>query len=421
MKQIREHGRTYVAREFSTIHEAVDAIARGEVIIVVDAEDRENEGDFICAAEKATPENVNFIISGRGDFCVPVLPEICERLDLAPLLDENTSPLGTAYMTPLDHRSVKTGITAEERSRTVMAMVDPRSTAKDFVRPGHVHPLLAKEGGVLRRAGHTEATVDLARMAGLTPAGVLCEILDETGNRATRDQLLALAERHNLQIISIEELIAHRRVNEKLVSRVEEARLPTAYGEFRIIVYDVQYENSQPIALVMGDPAHAAAPLVRMHSSCFTGDLIDSLRCDCGSQLRMALEMISRDGVGVLVYLPQEGRGIGLVPKIKAYALQDRGLDTVEANYALGFKADVRDYGVGIQVLKDLGLRQVRLLTNNPKKTEAFNLRGFDLKVVDQVPIMPPPNEHNLRYLVTKRDKLGHQLELEPPSSSGAD
>ena len=408
-----------MARKFSTIHAAVDAIARGEVIIVVDAEDRENEGDFICAAEKATPENVNFIISGRGDFCVPVLPEICERLDLAPLLDENTSPLGTAYMTPLDHRSVKTGITAEERSRTVMAMVDPRSTAKDFVRPGHVHPLLAKEGGVLRRAGHTEATVDLARMAGLTPAGVLCEILDETGNRATRDQLLDLAERHKLQIISIEELIAHRRVNEKLVSRNEEARLPTAYGEFKIIVYDVQYENSQPIALVMGDPASAAAPLVRMHSSCFTGDLIDSLRCDCGSQLRMALEMISRDGVGALVYLPQEGRGIGLVQKIKAYALQDRGLDTVEANHALGFKADVRDYGVGIQVLKDLGLRQIRLLTNNPKKTEAFNLRGFDLMVVDQVPIMPPPNEHNLKYLVTKRDKLGHQLELEPPHHSG--
>jgi 3,4-dihydroxy 2-butanone 4-phosphate synthase/GTP cyclohydrolase II len=407
-----------VARKFSTIHAAVDAIARGEVIIVVDAEDRENEGDFICAAEKATPENVNFIISGRGDFCVPVLPEICERLDLAPLLDENTSPLGTAYMTPLDHRSVKTGITAEERSRTVQAMVDPRSTAKDFVRPGHVHPLLAKEGGVLRRAGHTEATVDLARMAGLTPAGVLCEILDEGGNRATRDQLLALAERHNLQIISIEELIAHRRVNEKLVSRHEEARLPTSYGEFRIIVYDVQYEGQQPIALVMGDPARAAAPLVRMHSSCFTGDLIDSLRCDCGSQLRMALEMISRDGVGVLVYLPQEGRGIGLVQKIKAYALQDRGLDTVEANQALGFKADMRDYGVGIQVLKDLGLRKVRLLTNNPKKTEAFNLRGFDLEVVDQVPIMPPPNEHNLRYLVTKRDKLGHQLDLEAHQSS---
>jgi 3,4-dihydroxy 2-butanone 4-phosphate synthase/GTP cyclohydrolase II len=406
-----------VARKFSTIHAAVDAIARGEVIIVVDAEDRENEGDFICAAEKATPENVNFIISGRGDFCVPVLPEICERLDLAPLLDENTSPLGTAYMTPLDHRSVKTGITAEERSRTVMAMVDPRSTAKDFVRPGHVHPLLAKEGGVLRRAGHTEATVDLVRMAGLTPAGVLCEILDERGNRATRDQLLALAERHNLQIISIEELIAHRRVNEKLVARHEEALLPTAHGDFKIIVYDVQYENSHPIALVMGDPANAAAPLVRMHSSCFTGDLIDSLRCDCGSQLRMALEMISRDGVGALVYLPQEGRGIGLVQKIKAYALQDRGLDTVEANQALGFKADMRDYGVGIQVLKDLGLRRIRLLTNNPKKTEAFNLRGFDLEVIDQVPIMPPPTEHNLRYLVTKRDKLGHQLDLGTPES----
>jgi len=406
----------HVAKEFSSIQAAVDAIARGEVIIVVDAEDRENEGDFICAAEKATPEKVNFIISGRGEFCVPVLPEIAERLELTPLVDSNTSPLGTGYLTPIDHRGVKTGITAEERSRTVLTMVDPKSTAKDFVRPGHVHPLLAKRGGVLRRAGHTEAAVDLARMAGLTPAGVLCEILDEDGNRATRDQLLALAERHNLQIISIEELISHRRVNEKLVSRIEEAKLPTAYGDFRVIVYDVQFEHQQPIALVMGDPAKAAAPLVRMHSSCFTGDLIDSLRCDCGSQLRMALEMISRDGVGALVYLPQEGRGIGLVPKIKAYALQDRGMDTVEANHALGFKADMRDYGIGIQVLKDLGLRNVRLLTNNPKKTEAFNLRGFDLKVVDQVPIVPPPNEYNLRYLETKRDKLGHQIDLQPPS-----
>ncbi|MEQ8784746.1 MAG: GTP cyclohydrolase II [Pirellulaceae bacterium] len=405
-----------MAKEFSTIQAAVDAIARGEVIIVVDAEDRENEGDFICAADMATPENVNFIISGRGEFCVPVLPEIADRLELAPLVDSNTSPLGTGYLTPIDHLSVKTGITTEERSRTVRAMVDPQTTAKDFVRPGHVHPLLAKAGGVLRRAGHTEATVDLARMAGLTPAGVLCEILDESGNRATRDQLLALAERHNLQIISIEELIAHRRVNEKLVSRIEEAKLPTAYGDFRVIVYDVQFESHQPIALVMGDPAKSAAPLVRMHSSCFTGDLIDSLRCDCGSQLRMALEMISRDGVGVLVYLPQEGRGIGLVQKIKAYALQDRGMDTVEANHALGFKADMRDYGIGIQVLKDLGLRSVRLLTNNPKKTEAFNLRGFDLKVVDQVPIMPPANEYNRRYLETKRDKLGHQIDLQPPS-----
>ncbi len=400
-----------MGREFSSVEAAVEAIARGEVIIVVDAEDRENEGDFICAAEKATPENVNLIMSGRGDFCMPVLPEVCERLELLPIVSTNTAPLGTAFMTPLDHRSCKTGITAEERSLTVRTIVDPNSKPEDFVRPGHVHLLLAKEGGVLRRAGHTEAAVDLARMAGLAPAGVLCEILDERGGRASRDQLLELAQRHQLEIISIEELIAHRRLSEKLVSRTAEARLPTRYGDFRIVVYSVKHENQEPVALVMGDPAHSSQPpLVRMHSSCFTGDLLSSLRCDCGDQLRMALEQIGREGVGVLVYLPQEGRGIGLAAKIKAYTLQDNGMDTVEANAALGFKADMRDYGVGIQVLKDLGLSQIRLLTNNPKKTEAFNLRGYNLQVVDQVPIAPTPNEYNAHYLATKRDKMGHQL-----------
>jgi 3,4-dihydroxy 2-butanone 4-phosphate synthase/GTP cyclohydrolase II len=273
---------------------------------------------------------------------------------------------------------------------------------------------LAKKGGVLRRAGHTEASVDLARMAGLAPAGVLCEVLAEDGNRATLDRLMEIAAEKNLKIITIEDLIAYRRVSEKLVSQTATAKLPTPYGEFRVIAYGVQYESQEPVAIVMGDPANAKLPpLVRMHSSCFTGDLINSLRCDCGDQLHIALEMIAREGVGVLVYLPQEGRGIGLAAKIKAYALQDGGMDTVEANHALGFKADMRDYGVGIQILKDLGLKQVRLLTNNPKKTEAFNLRGFDLEVVDQVPILPPQNEHNAQYLATKRDKMGHQLPLE--------
>ena len=271
--------------------------------------------------------------------------------------------------------------------------------------------LLAKRGGVLRRAGHTEAAVDLARMAGLAPAGVLCEILDEDGNRATRDRLMEVAAENNLCIITIEDLIAHRRVSEKLVAQVAVAKLPTKYGNFRVIAYSVQHEPQEPIAIVMGEPhKQKLAPLVRMHSSCFTGDLIDSLRCDCGDQLDLALKMIAREGHGVLVYLPQEGRGIGLTEKIKAYALQDEGLDTVEANKALGHKADIRDYGVGIQILKDLGLGEVRLLTNNPKKTEAFNLRGFDLKVVDQVPILPPMNEHNEKYLATKRDKMGHEL-----------
>jgi 3,4-dihydroxy 2-butanone 4-phosphate synthase/GTP cyclohydrolase II len=400
-----------VPHRFSTVPEAVDAIARGEVIIVVDAEDRENEGDYICAAEKATPEVVNFIMNGRGEFCVPVLPEVCSRLELSPIVENNNAPLQTGFMTPIDHRGCKTGITAEERSLTVKAMTDPRSRASDFVRPGHVHPLLAKEGGVLRRAGHTEAAVDLARMAGCFPAGVLCEILDDAGGRASRDQLQQLAVKHQLKIISIEQLIAHRRVSEKLVYRIAEAHLPTKhYGDFTIVAYGVKFEAQQPLVLVKGDVSSATAPLVRLHSSCFTGDLLDSLRCDCGDQLHQAMDRIASEGCGVLVYLPQEGRGIGLVEKIKAYALQEQGLDTVEANSALGFQADMRDYGVGIQILKDLGLRQIRLLTNNPKKTDAFIYGGFDLRVVDQIPIIADPNEHNAKYLETKRAKLGHKL-----------
>lgn len=400
-----------MSKTFSTIPEAVDAIGRGKVVIVLDDEDRENEGDYICAAELATPETINQVLSGRGDFCMPILPETARRLQINPLVEQNTSNLQTAFLTPLDHINARTGITASERAECVRAIADPNSKPEDFQRPGHVHMLLAQPGGVLRRAGHTEAAVDLARMAGLAPAGVLCEILDEDGNRATRDRLMEIAEEGDIPIITIEDLIAHRRVSEKLVGQTATAKLPTQYGEFQVIAYDVKHETQQPIAIVMGNPEEAKLPpLVRMHSSCFTGDLLNSLRCDCGDQLQLALEMIAREGYGVLVYLPQEGRGIGLVEKIKAYALQDQGMDTVEANHALGFKADMRDYGIGIQILKDLGLRQIRLLTNNPKKTEAFNLRGFDLEVVDQVPILPPINEHNENYLKTKRDKLGHQL-----------
>ncbi|MFP6752815.1 MAG: GTP cyclohydrolase II [Pirellulaceae bacterium] len=395
--------------ELSSIHDAVAAIARGEVIIVIDAEEREDEGDFVCAAEKATPENVNFILGGRGDFCMSVLPEICQRLELSPLVSDNTTKLQTAFMTPLDHVSCRTGITAEERSQTVMSIVDEKSQPDDFVRPGHVHLLLAKEGGVLRRAGHTEAVVDLVRMSGLTPAGVLCEILGEGGDRASKDELFEMARQHELEIVSIEQLIAYRRQHEKLVQRAAQSRLPTQFGTWDVIVYDVKFENQEPIALVMGDLASVKQPpLVRMHSSCFTGDLLSSLRCDCGDQLNLALEMISREGVGVVVYLSQEGRGIGLAEKIRAYSLQDEGLDTVQANHALGYKADMRDYGVGLQILKDLGLNSIRLLTNNPKKTEAVNLRGYDLQVVDQVPILPQANEHNQQYLATKRDKMGH-------------
>lgn len=397
--------------KFSTVQSAVEAIAQGKIVIVVDAEDRENEGDLICAAEKVTPEIVNFMIThGRGQLCMPILPEVCERLELAPMVRTNTTPMGTNYTVPVDHRSSRTGITAAERAKTIRSLIDPNSVPADFVRPGHLFPLVAKEGGVLRRAGHTEATVDLARMAGLQPAGALIEVLDESGDRGNREYLLKFAAQHGLEIITIEDLIRFRRHSEKLVYRQAEADLPTKFGKFRIICYGVKYEQHEPIALVCGDLSKSAAPLVRLHSSCFTGDLVESLRCDCGDQLHMALETISREGVGALIYLIQEGRGIGLIEKIKAYALQDQGLDTVEANLALGYKADMRDYGVGIQILKDLGLSKVRLLTNNPKKTDAFIYGGFDLQVVDQVPIMPPIHEHNAKYLATKRDKLGHQL-----------
>jgi len=397
--------------EFSTIEAAIAAIKRGQIVIVLDAEDRENEGDFVFAAEKVTPETVNFCIThGKGLLCVSLLPEAAQRLDLPPMVGARPDSYRTAYTITVDHQSVRTGVTAKERCRTIQELVNPHSSAADFVRPGHMPPLVAKEGGVLRRAGHTEASVDLARLAGLQPAGVVCEILDDTGERASRQRLLELAKQFQLEIITIEELIRFRRRSERLVQRSAEAKLPTRYGEFRLLAYDVKYETQQPIVLTMGDITGATAPLVRLHSSCFTGDLLSSLRCDCGDQLHMALERIGQEGAGVLVYLPQEGRGIGLIEKIKAYQLQDQGLDTVEANVALGYQADPRDYGVGIQILKDLGLSQVRLLTNNPKKTDAFIYGGFELRVVDQVPIRPPANEFNAQYLATKRDKLGHRL-----------
>lgn len=399
-----------MSNRFSTIEEAVTQIARGGVVIVVDAEDRENEGDYICAADKATPETINFILNGRGMFCLAILEETRERLKLHRLAEPGETPFDTPMLTPIDHRGCKTGITADERALTVREVLNPQAKPSDFRSAGHVTMLLAKEGGVLRRAGHTEASVDLARLAGLRPAGVLCEILDSTGNRADREELFRLAEEHKLPIVSIEELIRYRRRREQIVERLAESDLPTKYGSARIIAYGVKYEAQNPIVIRFGDLHTVEAPLVRLHSSCFTGDLVSSLRCDCGDQLHTALQRIADEGVGALIYLPQEGRGIGLVEKIKAYGLQDRGMDTVEANTALGHKADMRDYGVGIQILKDLGLSKIRLLTNNPKKTDAFIYDGFDLQIVEQVPIVAVANPYNRSYLATKRDKMGHIL-----------
>jgi 3,4-dihydroxy 2-butanone 4-phosphate synthase/GTP cyclohydrolase II len=409
--------------EFSKVEDALEALSEGRVVIVVDDDQRENEGDFIAAADRVTPEMIAFMIThGRGQLCMPIMPERAHQLDLHPMVEQNSAPFRTPFTVPVDHRSCHTGISAEERARTVRAIIDPATKPSDLVRPGHMFPLVAREGGVLRRAGHTEATVDLAQLSGLTPAGVLCEILDGIGV-ASRERLHAIAREFRLPILSIEMLIAYRRRREKLVSRLAEAELPTRYGKGRIVIYGVKHEpGNEPVAVVMGDLRTTPAPLVRMHSSCFTGDLLESLRCDCGDQLRMALEMIGREGVGALVYLPQEGRGIGLVEKLKAYALQDQGLDTVEANLALGYRADQRDYGIGLQILQDLGLQQVRLLTNNPKKTDAFVIHGYGLEVVGQVPIIAPEEAERRHYLAAKRDKLGHRLPRtdipeEPPTA----
>jgi 3,4-dihydroxy 2-butanone 4-phosphate synthase / GTP cyclohydrolase II len=406
---------------FSKVEDALQALVEGRIVIVVDDEQRENEGDFIAAAEKVTPEMVEFLIThGRGQVCMPIMPTLARRLKLRLMVEQNTAPHRTPFTVPVDHKSCRTGITAEERATTIRAILDPETRPSDLVRPGHLFPLVAKEGGVLRRAGHTEATVDLVRMAGLKPAGVLCEILEGTG-RASRERLHAIAAEFHLPILSIEMLIQYRRRRERLVHRVTEAEMPTRYGRGRIIGYSVDHEpGNTPVVIAMGDLQSLPAPLVRLHSSCFTGDLLASLRCDCGDQLHMALDMIAKEGVGALVYLPQEGRGIGLIEKLRAYALQDQGLDTVEANLALGYQADQRDYGVGLQILQDLGLSKVRLLTNNPKKTDAFVLHGYGLEVVDQVPIVAPEEEDRRKYLETKRDKLGHRLPGQEPNGAKA-
>jgi 3,4-dihydroxy 2-butanone 4-phosphate synthase/GTP cyclohydrolase II len=402
----------------SSLDSTLAALRAGRMVVVTDAKDRENEGDLICAAESVTPEMIDFMLrQGAGVLCAPLTADVAGRLQLNPIVEQgaNTSPHQTPFLVPVDHREGGTGVSAASRAMTLRALANSRSTAGDFVRPGHISPLLARDGGVLRRAGHTEATVDLLRMAGLTPVGCLIEVCSQRGpGMADLDELTDLARRHDLPLISIAEIIQHRRIRERLVHRAVEVSIPTEQlGTPRFIAYRVEHEDQEPLAIVWGDLSQVEAPLVRMHSSCFTGDVLGSLRCDCGDQLHLAMQQIVAEGAGAVVYLPQEGRGIGLVSKLKAYQLQDQGLDTVEANHRLGFKADLRDYMVGLQILKDLGLTKVRILTNNPKKTEAFE-HWVDLKVVDQLPIIAPPHPARERYLAAKRDKLGHRLPPPP-------
>ena len=402
---------------FSPMKDVIAAIRRGEIVVVLDAEDRENEGDFICAADAITPDQVNFMLQfGRGELCVTLTTERARELDLRLAEEHNTALNHTAFTIPVDKRTCKTGVSSAERAETIAALADPGTRPRDLARPGHVHPIVAQDGGVLRRAGHTEASVDLMKLAGRAPVGVLIEILDDNGEMARRDRLLEIAQHHKLKITHITELIKYRSRHEKLVERAASANLPTRFGKFRILGYEVSHEAQQPVAFVMGDLSRAQSPLVRMHSSCFTGDVLASLRCDCGDQLHIALEMIASEGVGAVVYLPQEGRGIGLLEKIKAYALQDEGHDTVEANVLLGYRADMRDYGVGIQILKDLGLNSIRLLTNNPKKIDSTIYDGYDLRVVDQIPLIAPPHPDRQAYLSAKRDKMGHMLPPDPVS-----
>ncbi|MCA9077580.1 MAG: GTP cyclohydrolase II [Planctomycetaceae bacterium] len=403
------------------INAALEALRAGKMVIVLDARERENEGDLVCAAESITAEMVDFMLrEAKGLMCVPMTAEVADRLRLVPIVDVemNTSPHQTPFLMQVDHKDSGTGVSASARTNTIRRLADPQSTSREFVKPGHIFPLLAREGGVLRRAGHTEATIDLLRLADCNPVGCLIEICSRKGDgMADADELREFAAEHNLPIVSIAEIIQYRRTREQLIHRDVEVEIQTAsYGKPRFIAYGVEHEDQEPLAIVWGDLSSVEAPLIRMHSSCFTGDILGSLRCDCGDQLHMAMEMIVQEGTGAVVYLPQEGRGIGLTAKLKAYQLQDEGLDTVEANHRLGYQADLRDYMVGLQILKDLGLRKVRILTNNPKKTEAFE-HWVDLKVVDQVPIIAPPDAHRERYLATKRDKMGHRLPGADPTT----
>jgi 3,4-dihydroxy 2-butanone 4-phosphate synthase / GTP cyclohydrolase II len=398
--------------KFDRVEDAIEAVRRGEMIIVADDEDRENEGDLVMAAAAVTPSHINFMTKhGRGLICVAVTNERADELDLPLMTDKNTDPQGTAFTVSVDaHRrfGVTTGISAHDRAKTIEVLLDQATTPADLRRPGHIFPLRAKPGGVLRRVGQTEASVDLAELAGFPPVGVICEILDADGTMARRPQLEEFAKKHGLRFITVAQLVSYRLTKTRIIERVAEADLPTEFGDFRVFGYQSVLDGREHLALVKGDPTGKANVLVRMHSECMTGDVFASKRCDCGEQLVAAMRQIEEEGLGAVVYLRQEGRGIGLANKLRAYKLQDEGMDTVEANAQLGFRPDLRDYGIGAQILLDLGLHSIRLLTNNPRKI--VGLDGYDIEVTGREPLKVEPGEHNVRYLDTKRAKLGHIL-----------
>ena len=400
----RRHG------PFTPIEEAIDAIRAGKIVIVVDDEDRENEGDLTIAAEKVTPEAINFMARfGRGLICLALTPERLDQLEIPLLVRDNTSRFETAFCTPIDVVGrTTTGISAYDRAATVLAAIDPATRPTDLARPGHIHPLRARSGGVLVRTGQTEAAVDLARIAGLYPAGVICEVMNEDGTMARVPELTKFARKHRLSMITVADLIKYRMRTESLVKRVATAKMPTEYGEFRVFAFENVLDRQTHIALVCGEIGDGKDVLVRVHSQCLTGDVLGSIRCDCGAQLETAMQRIAAEGRGVLLYLHQEGRGIGLANKIRAYELQDEGFDTVEANERLGFKADQRDYGMGVQILRELGIRTMRLLSNNPRKL--VGVQGYGLTVNEWLPLEIPASESTRRYLKTKKDKLGHKL-----------
>src|SRR5574337_383281 len=397
--------------EVHTIEEAIRDLRDGKMVIVVDDDDRENEGDLTMAAEKVTPEAINFMATqGRGLICMPVMGERLDALRIPPMVTDNTSPHETAFCVSVDaRRKVTTGISAYDRAITIQTIIDPKATPDDLTSPGHTFPLRGRDGGVLTRAGHSEAAIDLARLAGLYPAGVICEVMHDDGTMARTPELHRFAHKHGLKLITVKSLIEFRLKRERFVSRIATTTLPTPYGRFTAILYNSQVEKKHHLALVMGEINAVEETLVRVHSGCLTGDVFGSLRCDCGPQMDKSLELIANEGKGVFLYIRQEGRGIGLHNKLRAYELQDNGLDTVEANVKLGFAPDLRDYGIGAQVLADLGVRRIRLLTNNPRKLVA--LQGYGLEIIERVPLVIPPNECNARYLRTKREKLGHLLE----------